>query len=317
MGRSCIAAGILVSDHLCTPIDRFPAAGELILAQDLPLCIGGCAANVAMDLAKLESPADVIGCVGKDPFGEHILQTLQSHGINTSAIRALDNVPTSQTLIINVRGEDRRFIHCQGASKAFRVDMLDETALRSASVFYLGGYLLMPGLDPHALADRLKTARRAGAKVLLDVVLPGPGDHLSTLAPVLAECDYFLPNDDEAAAITGKSNEHEQADCFLAMGAAHVVITGGEKGALFASPGERLRAAPYEMTYVGGTGAGDAFVAGFIAALLENRGNEECLAWASAVGASCVRSISATDGVFTRPELNAFLASHPMRLERV
>ncbi|MEX0978524.1 MAG: hypothetical protein WDZ48_06715, partial [Pirellulales bacterium] len=50
----CLSVGILVADHLCDPIDRVPAAGELILCPRLPLAIGGCASNVAIDLARLQ-----------------------------------------------------------------------------------------------------------------------------------------------------------------------------------------------------------------------------------------------------------------------
>ena len=167
------------------------------------------------------------------------------------------------------------------------------------------------------LGQKLQAARQAGVKTLLDVVLPGPGDHLAALAPVLPHMDYFFPNDDEAAAITGKATDREQAEVFLALGTKNVVITGGEKGSLFASRNGSYRIAPYEMPYVGGTGAGDAFVAGYIAALLEGKTDGDCLAWASAVGASCVRSISATDGVFTRQELLEFLASHPPTMQRL
>src|SRR5207302_172872 len=47
-----LCAGIVVADHICTPIDHLPAAGELVLAERILLTIGGCAANVAVDLAR-------------------------------------------------------------------------------------------------------------------------------------------------------------------------------------------------------------------------------------------------------------------------
>jgi hypothetical protein len=65
----CFSAGILVADHLCAPIDHLPAAGELVLTDDLPLQIGGCAANTAIDLARLGVRVGILGCVGQDPSG--------------------------------------------------------------------------------------------------------------------------------------------------------------------------------------------------------------------------------------------------------
>ncbi len=73
----------------------------------------------------------------------------------------------------------------------------------------------------------------------------------------------------------------------------------------------------FEVEYHGGTGSGDAFDAGYIVGLLGGEDAAGCLRWGSAVGASCVRSISATESVFTRSEAEAFLAEHPFEVERM
>ena len=62
-----LCAGIVVADHICTPIAHLPAAGELVLADRLLLTTGGCAANVAVDLVKLGVRATVLGRVGEPP----------------------------------------------------------------------------------------------------------------------------------------------------------------------------------------------------------------------------------------------------------
>ena len=80
----CLSVGILVADHLCDPIERAPAAGELVLCPRLPLSIGGCAANVAIDLARLGVSVGVVGCVGQDYFGRFILDTLAAAGIGAA-----------------------------------------------------------------------------------------------------------------------------------------------------------------------------------------------------------------------------------------
>jgi sugar/nucleoside kinase (ribokinase family) len=71
------------------------------------------------------------------------------------------------------------------------------------------------------------------------------------------------------------------------------------------------------MPYVDGSGGGDAFDAGYICGLLEQRPPEDCLRLASALGASCVRAIGTTPGVFTRAECEAFLREHTLRIERL
>jgi sugar/nucleoside kinase (ribokinase family) len=117
----------------------------------------------------------------------------------------------------------------------------------------------------------------------------------------------FLPNHDEARLLTGLSDPWEQAGAFRKMGARTVVITAGREGAYAVSPTERVHLAAFPVDQVDGTGSGDAFVAGFIAALLEKRPLRDCLRCGAAMGASCVRAVGATTGVFDRGELETFL----------
>ena len=77
----------------------------------------------------------------------------------------------------------------------------------------------------------------------------------------------------------------------------------------------RLRAGPFPVNFVDGTGSGDAFVAGYIHALLSGMDLPECVRWGSALGASCVRAPGASTGVFTAPELAEFLERNPLDIE--
>src|SRR5438067_408621 len=111
-----LCAGIVVADHVCTPVSHLPAAGELVMADGMLLTIGGCAANAAVDLAKMGVRAAVVGRVGADIFGRIVTDMLREAGVDVSALAASPTAATSQTLIVNVQGEDRRFIHTFGAN---------------------------------------------------------------------------------------------------------------------------------------------------------------------------------------------------------
>lgn len=317
MSIECLSVGVLVADHLCAPIPHFPVPGELVLASDLPLAIGGCAANVGIDLAKLGIHAEVVGAVGRDSFGRFIVDTLRSAGAGVAGILESTAEPTSGTLIINVAGEDRRFIHCMGANATFRASDIPFDLVKQSKVLYLGGYLLMPALDARELAEVFGQARSAGVTTVLDIVLPGPGDHAASLAPVLAHTDYFLPNTDEAGIITRESDPIRQAEFFRAAGAKTVAITCGGEGTVLLSEKLRLRAGSYQVPFVGGTGAGDAFDAGFIAGLLAGEDVRKCLEWGSVLGASCVRAVGATEGVFTRDEAIDFMREKRLEIESI
>ena len=318
MAIQCVSAGILVVDHLCAPIPRMPVAGELVMSDELPLAIGGCAANTAIDLARVGVSVGVAGCVGSNVFGQFVIDTLKRQNVDTADVRQLEGVQTSGTLIINVKGEDRRYVHCAGANAVMTPADIPLDRVRQAKVLYVGGYLLMPAMETEGgLADVFRAARKAGVMTVLDVVLPGPGDHWPKLEHLLRETDIFLPNDDEAAAITGLKDPLEQAKRFREAGTRTVVITEGSRGTLLLSEKECLRAGVYPIDFVGGTGSGDAFDAGFIAGLLAGEDARGCLRWGSALGASCVRSVSATESVFNREEALEFMRRHELRIESV
>lgn len=292
-----------------------PAAGELTMTDHLLLNIGGCASNAAMDLVRLGVRVAVAGCVGQDSFGQFVIDTLNKEGVDTQSIRRLAGVETSGTLIINVQGEDRRFIHTFGANGRMTAADIPRERIREAKVFYVGGYLLMPALEQDGVAQLFREARAAGVTTVLDVVLPGGIDYWKQLERLLPETDVFLPNTDEAALITGKHDPREQALQFHAAGCRTAVVTCGGAGTVLVTDGLRLHADSFQVPFVGGTGAGDAFDAGYIAALLQDSDPRTCLAWGSALGASCVRSIGATESVFTRPQAEQFLCDNRLTIE--
>jgi sugar/nucleoside kinase (ribokinase family) len=316
MSAGVLCAGIVVADHVSSPISHLPAAGELVLADQLILTIGGCAANVAVDLVKLGVPARVAGCVGDDVFGRVVAEMLRERGVDVSGLSVKAAKDTSQTLIVNVKGQDRRFVHTFGANAAFSA--ADVAPRDGDGILYLGGYFLMREIEGETLAGVFRRARAKGMKTVLDVVTPGPrDDYLARLEAVLPQTDVFMPNDHEARLITGLDDPLEQAARFCGMGARTAIVTMGDKGSVLVGDGHRLRAEAYRMPFVDGTGGGDAFAAGYLAGMLRGWGPEECLRLASAVGASCVRAIGTTAGVFTRDEAEAFLRQNELRIERL
>jgi sugar/nucleoside kinase (ribokinase family) len=314
-----LCAGIIVADHVSSPITHLPEAGELVLTDQLLLTIGGCAANVAVDLVQLGVPAAVVGRVGEDVFGRIVADMLRERQVDVSSMIATPGQDTSQTMIVNVVGQDRRFIHTFGANAGFRAADIPADRVVCCRVLYLGGYLLMEGMKQEELASVFAAARKAGARTVLDVVTPGPGaeGYLARLEKLLPYVDVFLPNDYEGQCMTGEKDPLRQAERFHALGVGTAIITMGDRGAVVVGKGGRLRAEAFKVPFVDGSGGGDAFAAGYILGLLQGEDLAGCVRLASAVGASCVRAIGTTTGVFTRAELAAFLREQTLQIERL
>jgi sugar/nucleoside kinase (ribokinase family) len=167
------------------------------------------------------------------------------------------------------------------------------------------------------LVPVFRAARARGIKVVLDVVVPAPAEYVSQLDQLLPHVDVFLPNNHEGELITGEKDPLRQAEFFHRLGAATTIITMGDAGAVLVQEGLRLRSGVFRVPYVDGSGGGDAFDAGYIVGLLRGLGPEDCLRYASALGASCVRAVGTTPGVFTRAECEQFLRENVLPIERI
>jgi sugar/nucleoside kinase (ribokinase family) len=175
----------------------------------------------------------------------------------------------------------------------------------------------MPAVTQDDLASLFAAAQAKGVKTVLDIVVPAKGEYLSRIDRLLPHVDVFLPNDLEAEIITGEKDPLVQAEVFQRMGAKTTVITMGGNGSLLVQKDLRLRAGVYNVPIVDASGGGDAFDAGYIVGLLDGKGPEDCLRIASALGASCVRAIGTTPGVFMRAECDAFLRANDLKVERL
>jgi sugar/nucleoside kinase (ribokinase family) len=314
-----ICLGILVADIFASPLDSLPAPGQLGLTDRFLLGAGGCATNTAACLSRLGRKVRVLGKVGDDLFGNFVLADLERLGVDTSSISRSHSQPTSGTVIINVHGEDRRYIHCIGANADFSFSDVDCSLLDGARALYVGGYMAMPRFGAEDLTQLFREAKRRSLTTILDVVTP-PGLSLSEsqLRDMLAFTDVFLPNDDEAFVMTGEREPESQADFFARLNPeCTVVVTQGPRGALARRKNEMIQVGAYSVNSIDGSGAGDAFAAGFITGLLEGWSLEGTLRFASAVGASCTRTLGCINGVFRFDEAQAFISKNPLKLERL
>ena len=288
---------------------RLPREGELLAVNHMPSKAGGCAANVAIDLAKQEIAVEVCGCVGADASAEVLLKSLQAAGVGCGQVQRLDSHPTSKTVILLVEGEDRRYIHVFGANAGFNVRQIRREWVDGLKVFYLGGLFAMPTVDTDELAELLAYCRQCGIVTVIDVVVAQGLVGMKDLSPLLPYTDYFLPNDDEAQQLTGFGDTERQLETFLRHGAGTVVITRRREGSVAASGYEQWHAATYPVDSIDPSGSGDAFAAGIVTGIVRHWEMDQTLRYAAALGASATTAIGTTDGVFTVERPGPFSAT--------
>lgn len=305
-------AGILVADTFCGPVAALPQPGELLQLDDMPVSAGGCAANVAIGLARQDIDVEVAGCAGNDAAGDSLVLELQHAGVQCGRIVRSRELPTSKTVVLLVSGEDRRYLHNFGANAAFGAGDIDRDWAMSLQVFYIGGLFALPRMSTSELASLLAECREAGVVTVVDVVVPRGGADARALDPLLPHIDYFLPNEDEARIFTGADEPLDQISSLRARGARNIIITRGAEGCLAAGDEQAWRVPAHRLTAIDPSGSGDAFTAGIITGIVRGWDLPRTLPYASTLGASAARAIGTTNGVFRGDEADAFLQSHPL-----
>lgn len=312
-----VCVGILVADMFASPLTDLPKEGELRLVDEIYPDTGGCAANTGVSLVKLGGRVGLIGKVGDDIFGEFIIKDMTAKGLDARGVKVSQTMPTSRTMIIPVTGQDRRFIHVIGANADLKLEDVDLDMVARSRALYVGGFLVQPKLDQHALVELFRFAKDKGLLTILDVIVPSGGDYevKSTVGQALPYTDVFLPNDDEAALLTHQDDPLEQARVFLEHGCETVVITRGEKGAVLRTTDQIMKAPAFQVEVIDPSGAGDAFDAGFIWGMLQGWDLRRTLEFAAAIGASACLKLGCTPGVFTMDEATAFLEKNKLDIE--
>lgn len=301
--------GILVADVWAKPVDEWPERGRLGLVDRIGISIGGCAANAAVDLAKLGADVAVIGKVGNDVFGDFVVKTLESHGV-VSAIARSERHGTSSTMIMIDSAGERTFIHYIGANSDMRPEDVDMDLVRRSRIFLFAGALVMPGFDGEPAASVMAAAREAGVLTALDVVWDATGRWMEILEPCLRQADIFMPSLAEAQALTGEEEVERVAEVLLSYGVRIVALKMGAEGSYVRSvDGQEFYVPVYPVEVVDGTGSGDAYVAGFLRGLVEGWDLERCAKFAAATGALCVTALGAVEGVRSFDDTLAWLRS--------
>ena len=331
MTRSGIVlAGIVVLD-IVNIIDHWPPEETLAFIDRTEYAAGGPPHNAGAGLLKLGAPFPVtlLAAAGDDTYGETMLASARSYGLDTSQVTILPGAITSHTHVMSCADTGRRTFFAQlGVNNLMTAEHLLPPAGSNAKLYYLGSPGVAGGLDASGgWRTLLKAARAQGMKTCLELC-PVPADVLRAHVPAcLPYCDYFVVNDYEAGSITGieitsglKLNwQAAEAACrqLLAMGVAELAAIHHPDGAVAVRRnGETARRPSVNVPQseiAGSVGAGDAFYAGMLLGIHENWTLEKCLALGNAAAATSLHSPITSASIRPWAECLAYAAARGLR----
>jgi sugar/nucleoside kinase (ribokinase family) len=307
-----VCVGILVADVLGKPVDSLPEKGKLGLVERMSLQIGGCAANVVIDLAKLGIKSTIVGKIGEDNFGKFLLDTLRSEKVDVEGIKLDRNVSTSASMVMIGGDGERSILHSFGANAKFTFEDIDLNIIRKSKILLIAGTFLMPDFDGVGTEKLLKFAHENGIICCMDTAWDSKGEWLRKIESSLRYLDWFMPSYDEACELSGKKDPEEIADFFISKGVRNVIIKLGEKGCyVMQKDGKAYFVDAFtSVKAIDTSGAGDSFCAGFLAGLYNGWETYESLRFANAVGAHCIMKIGTTTGIRSIVETVEFMREY-------
>jgi len=301
-----VGLGAMNVDHIYQ-VERILEDGEAVVleAKSSP---GGSAANTIYGLAKLGMKTGFSGVVGDDDDGKILLQDFQKIGVDISQIRVKRGAKTGSVLCLSDKLGRRSLYVLPGANNQLTIDDLDLTYINEARILHLSSFA-----DDRQFKVILELIDKLGSAVKLSFA---PGalytvKGLKVLAPILKRTYLLFLNQSEIQQLTGEDVIAGTESC-LGQGCQIVAVTLGKGSRIKkATAVGYIRDSKNEYVIkprdIGAgmdtTGAGDAFVAGFIYGLIKGKSLEECGRLGNIVAQFCITKIGAREGLPTINEL--------------
>jgi ribokinase len=296
-----LVVGSLNAD-LVVRTPRFPQPGETISGEDLQIIPGGKGANQAVAAARHGTRVSMLGRIGKDSFGDFLLDNLKSNHVDFQNVQRDDASTGTAIIVVDSSGQNSIVLSAGANGKVSSADV-DNATLSDHKLLLLQLEIPIPTV--------LSAARRAHESGLRVILNPAPAKQLPE--ELISLTDYLIPNETELSLLSDMTvndipSAERAAMTLLGRGVKNVIVTLGSKGALIVTDTQVTHVESFKVNVVDTTAAGDAFIGGFATKLLESARllanlHEQASALENAVRYGCACGALATTKFGAQPSL--------------
>jgi ribokinase len=295
-----------INMDLVIQVPRFPAPGETITGGDLQTYPGGKGANQAAALSRQQIRTAMVGKVGDDPYGQQLIQSLRDQQVDITGVRISGESATGSALISVTAEGENSIILSPGANRSICTEDIDPSKglIASSSVMLLQLEIPLPAVEYAA-----RMGQEQGLKVILN---PAPAAELPH--SLLESVDILVPNESELALLSGReisdiSDAESAAKRLMDRGIPVVIVTLGDQGALLVEKSGSQHIPAAEVEVVDTTAAGDSFIGGLAAGILQHKPLPEAVRYANIAGALATTKSGAQPSLPTAAEVENFYLS--------
>ena len=301
-------------------IDFTPDAGIAIEdASAVMVAMGGSSANIAAGLVKFGSKAALVTRVSDDAIGRYCINQLNHYGVDATHVKPIAGEYRNSLAVYETRLENHNSVIYRNGAADFQMSMEDVEAVDYSQFGALitAGTVFAAEPSRSAAFRAFELAKEAGLPIIFDVDYrpyswPSPQVAEDVLSRAGAMSDVIVANDEEFGFMAGGIEKGLAKARELANSTASIVVYKmGHLGAITFADGEETQSGIYKVEALKPTGAGDSFMAGFIASIAEGRDLNEAVMRGSACAAIVVAKPGCAPAMPNTEQLEAFLASHP------
>jgi ribokinase len=288
-----IGFGALNVDKLFK-VNRLANAEEESFIESYAEACGGSAANTTVGLARLGCSVGFIGKVGCDKEGDLLLAVFCEEGVDTSGVvRAKHGKSGSVMGFVDEKGARALYIDA-GVNDTITLDEVNVEYVSQARFLHLTSFV---GEKSFQTQKKLLETLPNTVKVSFDPGALYARRGLVQLEPIIKKSYVLMPNAVELELLTGKTDYCKGADFLIGKGAKIVAVKLGGDGCYVTDGHERHLVKAIKVKVVDTTGAGDAFCAGFLYGLLNDKSLNECGKLGNFVASRCIMKMGARAGL--------------------
>ncbi len=292
-----ICFGALNVDKLYK-VNQIASAGEESEIIDFKEAAGGSAANTAVGLARLGVKTGFIGKVATDREGELLIRSFVDEGVNTDGIVVSDAGRSGKVIgFVDEKGERALYVD-PGVNDSLEFHEINIDYASKADLLHLTSFV---GETPFEAQKTLVEAL-PDISVTIDPGMIYARKGLRELESLIERCLVFFPNEHELRLLTGKDYK-KGANLLLKKGVKIVAVKLGAKGCYVTDGEESHLIEPFKVKVIDTTGAGDAFCAGFLYGIINNRTLRECGILGNFVASRTLTKMGARNGLPRKEEL--------------
>lgn len=300
MKKICVIGSLNMD--LVVNVDEMPKKGQTLIGSAFKEVPGGKGANQAVAMARLGADIRMIGKVGKDSFGETLINQLKSDKVNTKYIHREDCASGVAMITVDKNAENSIVVAPGANFKVLEKDIdkcieaIDESDI----------VVLQLETPINTIKYALQKSKELGKYTILN---PAPAVKLED--SIIENVDLLTPNETELEILSGVKIESEDdikkaADVLIEKGVKELIVTLGSKGSLYINKDNTKLKKSYKVEAIDTTAAGDSYTGALAVAFAQDKNIDEAMDFASKVGALAVTKEGAQSSLPTMEDVNNF-----------